>query len=233
MKLFKTTFLVFVLILVSACGGKEFSKSPVDELVKQMSNDSTFSIILYDMNVEGTFFKDYFHQYKVVKTGKGKPETYTTGWLQVSKDYFMQHQEDMGMAIVTKNDGIVSKVASPPGYANYVGNPKYGHWDNSGGSSFWVFYGQYALMRDILGWGSYRVGRDSWSTYDRGYRNSKPYYGPKSTSGSNTFGTRSTFAKKTNPTSTWSQKLDARKSRNASRYNSSSSSRSRSGGFGK
>lgn len=232
MKSVKILLFIFLVSFTASCGGKEFTKSPVDNLVKEMSNDSTFSIILYDMNEEGMFFKDYYHQYKIVKTVNGKPESKTTGWMQVSKDFFAQHQNDMGMAIVTKVDGKVSKVASPPGYANYVGNSRYGHWNNSGGTSFWVFYGQYALLRDMLGWGSYRVGRDNWNTYDRNYRNSRPYYGPKTTSGGNTFGTRSTFARKTNPTSTWSQKVESRRSRSSSRY-SSSGTRSRSGGFGK
>jgi hypothetical protein len=34
---------------------------------------------------------------------------------------------------------------APPGQSN-----QYGHWENNGGQSFWVFYGQYALMRDLL-----------------------------------------------------------------------------------
>ncbi|GJQ64648.1 MAG: hypothetical protein SCALA702_37010 [Melioribacteraceae bacterium] len=233
MKNLKLLFVLTIVLAVTACGGKDFTKSPVDELVKQMDGDSTFSIILYDMNVEGTFFKDYYHKYKVVRMKDGKPSSSTTDWQRVTKEFFALNENNMGMEIASKVNGKVSKEAAPPGYSNYVGNSRYGYWNNSGGSSFWVFYGQYSLMRDMLGWGSYRVGRDSWTTYDRSYRGSRPYYGPKTTTGGNTFGTRSTFAKKTNPSSTWANKLESRKSRNASRYNSGYSSRSRSGGFGK
>ena len=43
-----------------------------------------------------------------------------------------------------------------------VGNPHYGQWrTDGGGNSFWVWYGQFALMRDLLG-GS-RVGYGDWA----------------------------------------------------------------------
>lgn len=60
-----------------------------------------------------------------------------------------------------------------------VGNPHYGQWSGSGANSFWVWYGQYALISRLLGggrsyygdWGSRRgysyyhdVGRRSYSS---------------------------------------------------------------------
>ena len=43
-----------------------------------------------------------------------------------------------------------------------VGNPHYGSWQtNSSGSSFWVWYGQYALISSLLG--GPRVGYGAWS----------------------------------------------------------------------
>ncbi len=43
-----------------------------------------------------------------------------------------------------------------------VGNPHYGSWQtNSSGSSFWVWYGQYALISSLLG--GPRVGYGDWS----------------------------------------------------------------------
>lgn len=45
-----------------------------------------------------------------------------------------------------------------------VGNPNYGHWQtNSGGSSFWVFYGQYRLFSDLFG--GRRIYYDDWSRH--------------------------------------------------------------------
>ena len=58
-----------------------------------------------------------------------------------------------------------------------VGNPNYGHWQtNSGGTSFWVWYGQFALMRDLLGgprigYGAWAGGRDYSYYHDYGRRN--------------------------------------------------------------
>ena len=53
-----------------------------------------------------------------------------------------------------------------------VGNPSYGQWRQTGsGTSFWAFYGQYALFRDVIG------GGRSW-TQDRWYRDRGwSYYG--------------------------------------------------------
>lgn len=43
-----------------------------------------------------------------------------------------------------------------------VGNPHYGSWQtNSSGASFWVWYGQYALISNLLG--GPRVGYGAWS----------------------------------------------------------------------
>ena len=58
-----------------------------------------------------------------------------------------------------------------------VGNPNYGHWQtNSSGTSFWVWYGQFALMRDLLGgprigYGAWAGGRDYSYYHDYGRRN--------------------------------------------------------------
>lgn len=58
-----------------------------------------------------------------------------------------------------------------------VGNPNYGQWrTDSGGSSFWVWYGQFALIRDLLGgprvgYGAWAGGRDYSYYHDYGRRN--------------------------------------------------------------
>ena len=58
-----------------------------------------------------------------------------------------------------------------------VGNPNYGQWrSDSGGNSFWVFYGQFALMRSLLGgprmgYGAWAGGRDYSYYHDYGRRN--------------------------------------------------------------
>ena len=43
-----------------------------------------------------------------------------------------------------------------------VGNPNYGEWQTgAGGASFWVWYGQFALIRDLLG--GPRIGYGAWA----------------------------------------------------------------------
>lgn len=222
---------IIFLIILNNCSSQKFTRNPVDDMIRDMSADSVFSIILFDIDEEGTFFKTYKHKYRVISEVDGLPQEKTTGWYEVSKEFFYKHENDMGMEIASKSGGKVNKVDSPPGYSNYVGNSRYGHWDNSGGSSFWVFYGQYAFMRSMFNLGSQPVYRTSYNDYNRSYRGSKSYYGPKTSSGA-TYGTKSVFARKTNPSSSWNTKL-AQRSRSGTRYSSSSSSRSRSSGFGK
>ena len=72
-------------------------------------------------------------------------------------------RNDLGMAIEHKSagkyDSEAEHVAQPAGFA-YIAPPgqsnQYGYWNNSGGQNFWVFYGQYALMRDLLFHRGYR-----------------------------------------------------------------------------
>lgn len=58
-----------------------------------------------------------------------------------------------------------------------VGNPNYGQWrTDSSGNSFWVWYGQFALIRDLLGgprigYGAWAGGRDYSYYHDYGRRN--------------------------------------------------------------
>lgn len=42
-----------------------------------------------------------------------------------------------------------------------VGNPHYGHWQGGSGGSFWVWYGQFALMQNLLG--GPRIGYGTWA----------------------------------------------------------------------
>ena len=79
----------------------------------------------------------------------------TGGWVPVDQVTFRRHREHLGMTIYSKPAGVLPEdavtTASPPGY-NYIGNKRYGRWERRNGQSFWVFYGQYSLMRDLF-WG--------------------------------------------------------------------------------
>jgi hypothetical protein len=60
-----------------------------------------------------------------------------------------------------------------PPTQHLVGNPAYGSWRSGSGGGFWVWYGQYRMFSDVLGWNrGYRYNQDYW------YRSrSASYYG--------------------------------------------------------
>jgi hypothetical protein len=244
MKFFQYTGITAMVWLLVSCGGSDFQKNPVDNLIRDMTNAHTFSVILYDMNVDGTFFKDYQHQYRIIKQSseEAEPTEEITDWYTVSEDFFAQNENNMGMELAAKNaEGKISKTAAPPGYNNYVGNPKYGQWQGSGANSFWAFYGQYALLSNLLNMGTFPARRSYYDDYTSNRGSGRPYYGPRTSDGRTTYGTNSTYTSRARPNSTWSRTTSSRgfrtrsstsTSRSGSRY-SGSSSRSRGGGFGK
>jgi hypothetical protein len=225
---------------------ENWEKSPVDDLLGRLSNEQNFSIILRDMDSRnGT----YYHKYSIIVEHPDTVLSEETDWMKVSDAFFANNIDNMGMEIATKKDGKLSKVASPAGYNHYVGNEKYGHWVDRGGTSFWEFYGRYAFMSSMFNLMTFPVRRDYWYDYRGGYYGSRPYYGP---SGRQVYGTKSYTSSGSGKSSTWSSRSSSfksqirsrvsrspgsgsaqtRRSRSSSRY-SSFSSRSRSGGFGK
>jgi hypothetical protein len=244
MKFFQHIGIAAILLLLASCGGKDFQENPVDTLIRDMTDAENFSIILYDMNVEGTFFKDYQHQYRIIKqsSAEAEPTEEITEWTKVSEEFFAQNENNMGMEIAAKDaEGKVSKTAAPPGYNNYVGNPRYGSWQGSGANSFWVFYGQYALLSNLFNMGTFPARRSYYDDYTSYRGSGRAYYGPSTSDGRSTYGTNSTYTSRAKPNSTWSRTTSSRgfrsgsstsTSRSGSRY-SNTSSRSRGGGFGK
>jgi len=245
--------LVLAIVFMSSCGGgKEFKKSPLDVIIRDLPTDQTFSIILHDMDVEGSFFKTYKHQYKVITIEKSQPgdsakteeansNEEITGFYEVGKEEFERNEGNMGMVVAHRGEnGEVEKKVSPPGYA-YVGNPNYGHWVNRGGNSFWEFYGKFAFMNSMFNLMSYPIRRPYYNDYYSNYYPSgRVYYGPN-TGGYSYYGTNSKYNSSRNPNSSWSrnprsssfkQSVRDRTSRSSSRYGSGSS-RSRGSGYGK
>lgn len=246
--------------LLTQCSSEPtFQKSPLDELIKAKNDVQNFSIVLYDMDYDEEASK-YKHQYQVLTHPTTNPDTLigeVGKWVFVPASLFKKHQEDMGMEIVSKTDGMVKKQTSPAGYSSYVGNEKYGHWDRrSNGSSFWAFYGQYAFMSSMFRMSMYPVRYSYWNDYRGNYYNSgRSYYG---SNGQRSYGTNSKYSQSANKSSRWnsrpsdfkrrvrskvqrssstrskrSSRSSSRTSRSSSRYSSGSSYRSRGGGFGK
>lgn len=236
--------LSYLLLFVFIIGcGRNFYKSPVDQLIVQMDSEPTFSILLYDMDVEGSFFKTYKHRYKIITTGVDGPEVAVTDWIEVDENYFWKNEENLGMELVSKNeDGVINKVPSPPGYGNYVGNEKYGQWVHRDGGSFWEFYGKWAMLNTVFNLMS-PVNYRGYMDYRDNYRGYRPYYGSRDRSGRYSYGTRSNHSRQANPNfferrqqkSGWKSSTPQRTTRptGTARSYGSGSSRSRSGSFGK
>ncbi|AZQ62663.1 hypothetical protein EI427_10570 [Flammeovirga pectinis] len=199
----KILALISFLFLISCTSQETFKKNPVDQLIVSMTNVNNFTIILQDIDAEEHLFSsDHYRQkFKVITMGADSvPQTKETEWYEVSETFFNLHSGDIGMEVASKVDGKLSKQVSPPGYSGYVGNSQYGQWKTnpSTGTSFWEFYGRYAMMRSVFGMGFYGpVYRSSYMNY-RGYHSSgRNYYG--GSSGSPRYGSYSSGAQKSNP----------------------------------
>jgi hypothetical protein len=219
--------MIGLLLLLVSCGGPP---DPVEQLKKNLSSAPDYMIVLEDMREEGSFFTSYYHRYKVTQ---GDREA-TTNWIEVPESVYTQYQPFLGMALAAKSNEGVNDTPHPPGY-QYVGNPTYGSWQQGSGGSFWVFYGQYSLMRNMMGWGGRRVYQSDYGDYQSSRNQRRPYYGKN-----REFGTAGSVTKQQKPTF-----FERRKQRIASRKQSfaqkvrSRTGRSRSGfgsrrgGFGK
>jgi hypothetical protein len=239
---------------------RTYQKTPIDNIITTYIDVSNYSVLLADMNYDESK-KKYYHKYKII-IDKSNPSEETkdkdfkvvdTDWKEVSVITFDKYQNDLGMTIISKEDGVLKKNTIPAGYNNYVGNPKYGSWQtNSSGGSFWAFYGKYAFLRSVFGGARYY--RNDYDYYRRNTYG-RDYYGRNRKYGTSTYkNTNSTWASKPSSfknkvnqnvkksasslkskgySSTRSYGSTNKTTRSSGKYNSSSSFRSRSGGFGK
>jgi len=246
-KYLSVTFLITFLVASSAafltsCGGssEKVVKDPVDNYTRDLEKYKTYSVILYDMDLEeNTFSSDvHKHQYKFIlpskdTTGGKIVRDSLSSWVTVSEETFNKNLDNMGMELLSKNDeGKISKIPSPPGYNNYVGNKSYGSWQTgSGGSSFWAFYGQYAFMSSMMGMMSSRpIYQNSYNDYNRNYRGSKPYYGSTSSTGQRAYGSGSATSQAMNSKSKFKSNVSSKVARSGSgSYTRSSGSSGSSG----
>ena len=217
---------IITALFLFGCGGPP---SPLDEIRAALKGVPTYSVVLDDMREEGDFFKSYYHTYQVIIEEK----TTKTAWREVSEKYFQRYAPFLGMTIWSKKDGKEGESIGPPGY-EYVGDSKYGRWNrDSSGQSFWVFYGQYRLISDLLGGG--RIYRGSYDTYNNYRTQGRPYYGTR-----NQYGTGGSITKAQKP-NFYSRRMSRQRAKSASfsdKVNrrtgrTRSNVRGRSGGWGK
>ncbi len=205
----------------------------LDKMQANLKNDiaqlrRSVDKVLVDMKDENG---RYHHKYKTVENGVAREGD----WEEVTRSVYQQHRDHLGMTLYSKPEGVLPedavKVAAPPGY-NYVGNTRYGYWEQRNGQSFWVFYGKYSLMRDVFwGAGRYRgVPRTHYGSYRKTVNTGKPYFGAKKQ-----YGTKGT-ATKTRYAGSNYFKQERKRTYSSSRYSGSSGNRryssSRYGGSG-
>jgi hypothetical protein len=117
----------------------------------------------------------YYHRYILFENDR-KTET---DWMPVSEAFFEEHEDHLGMDIVTKPYGYYEdeaiKVAAPPGLA-YVGNPHYGSWRRgSDGVEFWQWLPAYMFFNSMFGGNRYT--RRDYQYWNGTFRGRRPWYG--------------------------------------------------------
>jgi hypothetical protein len=190
-------------------------KTGAADLPKQAEQLKTLSAQLYqswdkvlvDMETRGSGnSRAYNQKIKTVMTtvpdatGKASTATSDEKWVDVSKAQYQAMEKNLGMAIehkaAGKYDTESERVAQPAGFA-YMAPPgqsnQYGHWQQSNGTSFWVFYGQYALMRDLLFNRNYRpLDYREYGDYSTYRQRNETYYGRDTATQAPKYGTSGT-----------------------------------------
>lgn len=230
---------------------KTVSVEPTEELLKEYRNQD-FSVVLDDMKIEEeTNLMDYQHKYKVLTMVGDSLHTKKMPWKTVNKKYFKDHENDLGMEVISKHNGKTSRVTQPVGFGWAIGNEKHGEWEAVQGDSTKIASNQSSQRR----WRTHSTSpflwywllsrrstyRNDYNGYQRSYNSGKSYYGNNTSGGSYAYGTRSNyekttrssfFSRKAQNVSRWNS-LTNKSSRSSSRYSNGSSTRSRSGGYGK
>lgn len=231
----RTVYMLFIALTITGLLFMGCKRSnPVQKIMQDLKDAPEYTIILNDMKEEGTFSSDYFHKYKIIQDTTER----TTRWIEVSKRFYQQNQNYLGMALAAKTKAGLNQTPAPPGY-HHVGNPHYGQWrtDNRG-SSFWEFYGKYAMFSSLLSggglFGRRNIYRNDYDDYRRYSNQGRPYYGSR-----NQYGTSGSFTQKAKPSfftrrkNMMRQRKSAFASRARSRMSRSRRASSRSRGFGK
>lgn len=154
-------------------------------------------------------------------------------WTTVPHATYDAMRNDLGMAIEHKPAGQydfeAEHVAQPAGFA-YVapyaqGSNQYGYWDHRDGRDFWVFYGQYALMRDLLFNHRYTpFDRYEWEDYRTYSSRGQTYYGHDGPGNVPKYGTQGSATQNRYSSSTYAKSGGFRDSQYASKSGSYRSS---------
>ncbi|MEP5339188.1 MAG: hypothetical protein ABJL44_16380 [Algibacter sp.] len=254
---------ILLLIVSCGKESKKYLKSPLDTIITTYIDVQNYSVILADMDYKEETDKYFHKYKIILEKKKNATESLeddfdvkTTEWKEVSAITFEEYQKDLGMTVLSKKEGVLDKKSTPAGYNNYVGNKKYGSWQTqNNGTSFWAFYGQYHFMSSLFYGSNHRYYRSDYNYYRTNHYGRSNYYGRNNTFGTSTYkNTNSSWTSKPETfkdkvrsnvkrsssalkskgySSSKSYNSSSQTTRNTNRYSNSSSSRSRSGGFGK
>ena len=197
-------------------GAEETLKASAADLPKKSAEIQTLTGQLYnswdkvlvDMETRGRGNgRTYDQKIRTVTThlpdAAAKTGTTTSDerWVEVSEATYKAMQPDLGMAVEHKPAGKydieANRVPQPAGFAYMAppsqGSNQYGYWEHRDGQSFWVFYGQYALLRDLLFNHSYRPPAPyEWDGYRSSQQSGHTYYGRDEAAGAPKYGTQGT-----------------------------------------
>jgi hypothetical protein len=201
---------------------------------------SSWDKVLVDMETRGHGSgRTYDQKIRTVTThvdsATAKPAATTSNeqWVMVSEATYKTEQPDLGMAIEHKPageyDSEADRVPQPAGFAYMAppsqGSNQYGYWEHRDGQSFWVFYGQYALMRDLLFNHYYRpLPPYEYEDYRNYQRSGHTYYGRDEAAGAPKYGTQGTVTQDRYSGSTFARSGGFRSSQYASKSGSYRSS---------
>ena len=170
--------LAFVLLAAAACD----TQTPLERLQAQLETYPEYSVVLQDMN-EALF--GYSHQYpgrrRRAAGGVGRAGLSRSG----SRLAAGRFRDLRALPAVPRHGRPLEEPRrqrrsgrAPAGYQQ-VGDQRYGQWrQESGGRSFWEFYGQYALLSHIVGGFGRPIYRDDWNGYRDARGRGQTYYGP-------------------------------------------------------
>jgi hypothetical protein len=168
--------------------------------------------ILVDLEIRRSGERRYYDEkIKTVRThlvdvaGKKAETSSDDQWVDVSEAQYKAVENNLGMAIEHKSAGKydfeAERLAQPAGFA-YVAPPaqgsnQYGYWVHQNGQSFWTWFPQYLILRDLLYAHDYRpLSTVEWQEY-RTYRSSgQTYYGRAEGSSEPRYGSQGTFTQR-------------------------------------
>ncbi len=195
--------LITIFFLMWLAGCFVSSRDPVPELARELSRFPEYSIIVDD--IDDSFFRNHLKLksfFRVSEPIGEKPSEGKAAQFEQRVDTYTvidrlveRYEAYVGMVVASKtSDGKLSGYgqAHPPFY-QHVGHRPYGFWSPGG---FWIWYGQYSFMRNMLG--RHQISRRDYGSYVGSRSRGRPYYGPL-VRGRPTFGARGSVTARTRP----------------------------------